>query len=57
MKCHASALTVIALSLLFAGFHSAVHAEQLSIDGWQMKRLFQPTQAQLSSEAREIKDQ
>lgn len=52
MKRPASALIVIALSLILAGMHSAVYAEQLSVDSWQSKRLFQPTQAQLASEAK-----
>lgn len=51
MKCRSLALVAIALGLL-AGHNRASFAESPSAHSWQMKRLFQPSRADLDSEAK-----
>jgi hypothetical protein len=50
MKRRSLATGLVALAL-FAG-HNLAYAQPPSADSWQMKRLFQPTHADLKSEAK-----
>lgn len=50
MRLRSFATGAVALAL-FVGHHVS-YAEPLSADSWQMKRLFQPSHADLKSEAR-----